>query len=64
MARAPVLRGAWIRPGTHVDLIGAYKADMREADDALIAGGAPLRRRPRDHHRATSASSRSRSPAA
>ncbi|MHA6345347.1 ornithine cyclodeaminase family protein [Roseivivax sp. CAU 1761] len=40
MAREPVLRGAWIRPGTHVDLIGAYKADMREADDALIAGGA------------------------
>jgi ornithine cyclodeaminase len=39
MARAPVLRGGWIRPGTHVDLIGAYKADMREADDALIAGG-------------------------
>ncbi|PZQ47477.1 MAG: ornithine cyclodeaminase [Rhodovulum sulfidophilum] len=39
MARDPVLRGAWIRPGTHVDLIGAYKADMREADDALIAGG-------------------------
>ena len=25
--------------GTHVDLIGAYKADMREADDALISGG-------------------------
>ena len=40
MARAPVLRGAWVRPGTHVDLIGAYKADMREADDALIAAGA------------------------
>jgi ornithine cyclodeaminase len=40
MAREPILRGAWIRPGTHVDLIGAYKADMREADDALIAGGA------------------------
>lgn len=39
MARAPVLRGAWIGPGTHVDLIGAYKADMREADDALISGG-------------------------
>ena len=38
MAREPVLRGAWIRPGTHVDLIGAYKADMREADDALISG--------------------------
>lgn len=37
MAREPVLRGAWIRPGTHVDLIGAYKADMREADDDLIS---------------------------
>ena len=37
MAREPVLHGAWVRPGTHVDLIGAYKADMREADDALIA---------------------------
>ncbi|ETW13793.1 ornithine cyclodeaminase [Roseivivax marinus] len=40
MARTPVLRGAWIAPGTHVDLIGAFKADMREADDALISGGA------------------------
>ncbi|MDO5529884.1 MAG: ornithine cyclodeaminase, partial [Paracoccus sp. (in: a-proteobacteria)] len=27
-------------PGTHVDLIGAFKADMREADDALMAKGA------------------------
>ncbi|WP_201285478.1 hypothetical protein [Chelativorans xinjiangense] len=39
MAREPVLRGAWIKPGTHVDLIGAYKSDMREADDALISSG-------------------------
>lgn len=37
MARTPVIRGDWVRPGTHVDLIGAYKADMREADDALMA---------------------------
>lgn len=37
MARAPVLLGDWVKPGTHVDLIGAYKADMREADDALMA---------------------------
>lgn len=36
MARAPVLLGDWIAPGTHVDLIGAFKADMREADDALM----------------------------
>ncbi len=39
MAREPVLPGAWVRPGTHVDLIGAYKADMREADDTLIERG-------------------------
>lgn len=39
MSRAPVLKGEWISPGTHVDLIGAFKADMREADDALIAKG-------------------------
>ena len=37
MAREPVIAGDWVRPGTHVDLIGAYKADMREADDALLA---------------------------
>lgn len=40
MARAPVILGDWVRPGTHVDLIGAYKADMREADDALMARAA------------------------
>jgi ornithine cyclodeaminase len=39
VAREPILNGAWISPGTHVDLIGAYKADMREADDKLIAMG-------------------------
>ena len=36
MTREPLLKGEWVAPGTHVDLIGAYKADMREADDALI----------------------------
>ena len=36
MSTAPVLRGEWVQPGTHVDLIGAYKSDMREADDALL----------------------------
>ncbi|HEV8037187.1 ornithine cyclodeaminase [Yoonia sp.] len=40
MAREPILRGCWIKAGTHIDLIGAYKKDMREADDALIARGA------------------------
>ncbi|MBS0563748.1 MAG: ornithine cyclodeaminase [Proteobacteria bacterium] len=32
MATEPVIRGAWLSPGTHLDLIGAYRPDMREAD--------------------------------
>lgn len=39
LAREPILKGEWISPGTHVDLIGAFKADMREADDALVRKG-------------------------
>ena len=36
MSTAPVLRGDWLRPGQHLDLIGAYRADMREADDTAL----------------------------
>lgn len=36
MAKEPVLKGDWVSSGTHVDLIGAYRPDMREADDALM----------------------------
>lgn len=36
MATEPVLRGAWLRPGQHVDLVGAFRADMREADDEAL----------------------------
>lgn len=36
MTHDPILLGDWVRPGTHVDLIGAFKSDMREADDALL----------------------------
>lgn len=35
-SREPLLRGAWLREGTHVDLVGAFRRDMREADDAAI----------------------------
>ncbi len=38
-ARAPVLFGDWVRPGTHVDMIGGYTPEMRETDDALISKG-------------------------
>ena len=39
MSTAPVLHGAWLRPGQHIDLIGAYRPDMREADDAVLTRG-------------------------
>lgn len=37
LSSEPLVRGAWLRPGTHVDLVGAFKSDMRETDDAAIA---------------------------
>jgi ornithine cyclodeaminase len=36
MSTQPVLRGEWLRPGQHIDLIGAYRPDMREADDTAL----------------------------
>ncbi|MFQ6546376.1 ornithine cyclodeaminase family protein [Aestuariibius sp. 2305UL40-4] len=39
MSQTPLIRGDWLRPGQHLDLIGAYKSDMREADDTAIARG-------------------------
>lgn len=39
MSTSPVLRGEWLSDGTHVDLIGAYRPDMREVDDAAITAG-------------------------
>jgi len=36
-SRAPLVHGAWLRPGTHLDLIGAFKPEMRETDDDAIA---------------------------
>jgi len=35
----PIIHGDWLRPGTHLDLIGAYTASMREADDACLRRG-------------------------
>ncbi|WP_308918177.1 ornithine cyclodeaminase [Jannaschia sp. LMIT008] len=36
MTTDPLIRGEWLRPGQHLDLIGAYRPDMREADDACL----------------------------
>lgn len=35
-ATTPMVRGAWLKPGCHLDLIGAFKHDMRESDDQAI----------------------------
>ena len=37
LSTEPLLKADWIRPGTHIDLVGAFRAGMREAEDALVA---------------------------
>ncbi|MDV3130171.1 ornithine cyclodeaminase family protein [Mycobacterium sp. 21AC1] len=39
LATTPLLHGAWLRPGVHVDLVGSFRPDMREADDELVGTG-------------------------
>jgi ornithine cyclodeaminase/alanine dehydrogenase-like protein (mu-crystallin family) len=36
LSAQPVVQGAWLRAGTHLDLIGSFTPDMREADDACF----------------------------
>ena len=36
MARAPLIEGAWLRPGAHLDLVGGFTPEMREADDEAV----------------------------
>lgn len=36
MTTEPILRGKWFQSGQHIDLIGAYRPDMREVDDAAL----------------------------
>ena len=37
MSSTPLIKGDWLHPGQHLNLIGAYRPDMREADDDAIA---------------------------
>ena len=37
MARTPIIKGAWLQPGQHLDLIGAYAPGMREVDDTAMS---------------------------
>lgn len=36
MSTTPVVKGAWLRPSVHLDLVGAYRPEMREADDETV----------------------------
>ncbi len=36
MAKTPLIKGEWLRAGQHVDLIGAFTPEMREADDEAL----------------------------
>jgi ornithine cyclodeaminase/alanine dehydrogenase-like protein (mu-crystallin family) len=37
-SQTPVLRGAWLAPGTHVNAVGATRPDWRELDDDVVHG--------------------------
>lgn len=37
LATQPLIRGAWLQPGTHLDLIGSFAPEMREADAGCVA---------------------------
>src|SRR5437867_13442216 len=37
-AREPVLKGAWLKPGAHVNAVGAPRPDWRELDDDVMLG--------------------------
>jgi alanine dehydrogenase len=36
-SKTPVLKGAWLSPGTHVNAVGASRPDWRELDDEVMA---------------------------
>jgi ornithine cyclodeaminase len=39
LATEPLVQGRWLAPGSHLDLIGSFTPQMREADDDCFAGG-------------------------
>lgn len=38
LSTVPLIQGAWLRPGVHLDLIGSFKPEMRETDPACFDG--------------------------
>lgn len=40
LSKTPLVLGKYLKNGQHIDLVGAYKKDMREADDETISKAA------------------------
>jgi ornithine cyclodeaminase len=36
LSKEPLVRGAWLKPGAHLDLVGAFTPEMRESDDDAV----------------------------
>jgi len=36
LSTTPLVKGAWLKPGAHLDLIGAFTPEMRESDDEAV----------------------------
>jgi ornithine cyclodeaminase len=36
LSTGPLVRGAWLKEGAHLDLVGAFNLEMREADDEAL----------------------------
>jgi ornithine cyclodeaminase len=36
LSTVPLVKGAWLSPGVHLDLVGAFQATMRETDDTAM----------------------------
>jgi ornithine cyclodeaminase len=35
-ATEPLVKGGWLKPGTHLDLVGGFSPEMRECDDEAV----------------------------
>ncbi|MEO7761737.1 MAG: ornithine cyclodeaminase family protein [Casimicrobiaceae bacterium] len=42
LATEPLVLGEWLRPGTHLDLVGAFKSTMRETDNEAMRRAARI----------------------
>jgi ornithine cyclodeaminase len=49
LASDPLIKGKWLLPGQHLDLVGAFRPDMREADSEAVMTSMMARSRHRTY---------------